>query len=44
MRRDFGDQSNVEAEVKLGGSWRGRTLLRSPKDRAEMFTNQPSSV
>ena len=40
MRRDFADRSDVEAEVKLGESWRGRTSLLAAKDRAEIFTNQ----
>ena len=44
MRRDFAPRSDLEAEVKLGKSWRGRTSLLETKDQVEMFTNQPNLV
>ncbi len=44
MQRGFADRSDMEAEANLKISWRGRISLLAAKDRAEMFTNQPSPV
>ena len=44
MRRGFFARNNVVAEVKLEQVGEAATLFLAVKDRAEMFTNQPSLV